>query len=61
MKYHTSKFDLSVWVIHLSTYFYHTVRFTTNLFNIITKIKIKPNTCSIYIYKYIYNKNEDQT
>ena len=29
-KYHTSKSELSVWFIQLSTYFYHTVRFTTN-------------------------------
>ena len=30
-KYHTSKSKLRVWCIQLSSYFYHTVRFTTNL------------------------------
>ena len=43
-KYHTSKSELRGWFIHLSTYFYHTVRFTTIYhFN-------------IYIYIYIYPK-----
>ena len=43
MKYYISKSKLSVWFIQLSIYFYHTVRFTTNL-----------SFQYIYIYIYIY-------
>ena len=59
MKYHATKFELSVWFIKLSTYFYHTVRFTTNLsfqhMHTHTLVCVHIYLCvCVYIYIYIY-------
>ena len=45
-----SKFELSVWFIHLSTYFNHIVRFTTN-------ISFRHTNIYIYIYIYIHTQH----
>ena len=54
-KYHTSKFELSVWFIQLSKYFYHTVRFITSLPFQHTHTHTHTH---IYIYIYRFDQTE---